>query len=58
MKQVLHNGHLDIELTKVNARGTMSWPNINTDNENMVASHGQKWQLVCFIDLIRITLFL
>ena len=42
MKQILHNGHLDIELTKVNARGTMSWPKINTDNENMVASHGQK----------------
>ena len=38
MKQILHIGHLGIERTKVNARGTMYWPNINTDIENMVAN--------------------
>ena len=84
MKQILHTGHLGIERTKVNARGTMYWPNIITDIESMVAnctecqiyrnklkkrlygntlslkSHGQKWQLICFIVLITIimTLFL
>ena len=36
MEQVLHIFHLGIERTKVNARGTMYWPNINTDIENMV----------------------
>ena len=38
MKQILHIGRLDIERTKVNARGTMYWPNINTDIENIVAN--------------------
>ena len=38
MKQILHIGHLGIECTKVNDRGTMYWPNINTDIENMVAN--------------------
>ena len=37
MKQIWHIGHLGIERTKVNARGTMYWSNINTDIENMVA---------------------
>ena len=38
MKQILNIGLLGIERTKVNARGTMYWPNINTDIENMVAN--------------------
>ena len=38
MKQILHNGHLGIEHTKANARGTRYWPNINTDINNMVAN--------------------
>ena len=38
MKQILHIGHLGIENIKVNARGTMYWPNINNDIENMVAN--------------------
>ena len=38
MKQILHIGHLGIERTKVNARRTIYWPNINTDIENMVAN--------------------
>ena len=38
MKQILHIGHVGIERTKVNARGTMYWPDINTDIENMVAN--------------------
>ena len=38
MKQILHIGHLGIELTNVIARGTMYWPNINTDIKNMVAN--------------------
>ena len=82
MKQKLHIGHLGIERTKSKARGTMYWPNINTDIENIVANctecqiycnklkkrlycntlslkiHGQKWQMICFIVLMRITLFL
>ena len=82
MKQILHIGRLGIERTKVNARGTMYWSNINTDTENMVTNctewqiyrnklekethcntlslknHGQKWQLICFIVLIRTTVFL
>ena len=35
---MLRIGHLGIERTKVNARETMYWPNINTDIENMVAN--------------------
>ena len=46
MKQILHIGHLGTEQIKVNARGTMYWPNINTDIENMVVNctecHGRK----------------
>ena len=38
VKQILHIGHLGIKRTKVNARGTMYWPNINNDIENMVAN--------------------
>ena len=38
MKQILHIGHLGIKRTKVKARGTMYWPNINTDIEHMVAN--------------------
>ena len=38
MKQILHIGHLGIKCTKVNARGTMYWPNIDTDIEHMVAN--------------------
>ena len=38
MKQILHIDHLGIECTKVNARGTIHWPNRNIDIENMVAN--------------------
>ena len=38
MNQILHIGHLGIERTKVNARGTMYWPNKNTDIEEMIAN--------------------
>ena len=38
MKQIQHIGHLGKERTKVNARGTMYWPNINTDIKMMVAN--------------------
>ena len=31
MKQILHIGHLSVECNKVNARGNMYWPNMNTD---------------------------
>ena len=38
MIQILHTDHLGIERTKVNARSTMYWPNIDKDIDKMISN--------------------
>ena len=38
MKQILHTGHLGIEMTKSNARSTMYWTNIDKDINEMISN--------------------